>query len=101
MAGAVAGARASGQGLAWLKREVRILELEVAMLEQHELTLPPATYPQRGIELHTHLGWRVQALANRRRARAWAQLGRWARGGLVFALLAGVTTFMVLVSASS
>ena len=90
-----------GRGLAWLKQEVRILELEVAMLEEHELTLPPATYPQRGLELHSHLGWRVQALANRRRARAWAQLGRWVRGGLVFALLAGVTTFMVLASASS
>ena len=90
-----------GKGLAWLKREVRILELEVAMLEEHELTLPPATYPQRGLELHTHLGWRLQALANRRRAHAWARLGRWLRRGLVFALLAGVTAFMVLVSASS
>ena len=90
-----------GKGLAWLRREVRILELEVAMLEEHELTLPPATYPQRGLELHSHLGWRLQALANRRRARVWAQLGRWVRGGLVFALLAGVTIFMLLVSASS
>ncbi len=90
-----------GRGLAWLKREVRILELEVAMLQEHELTLPPATYPQRGLELHSHLGWRLQALANRRRARAWAQLGRWVRCGLVFALLAGVTTFMLLASASS
>ena len=90
-----------GKGLAWLKREVRILELEVTMLEEHELTLPPATYPQRGLELHSHLGWRLQALANRRRARAWAQLGRWVRGGLVFALLAGVTIFMLVASASS
>ena len=90
-----------GKGLAWLKREVRILELEVAMLEEHELTLPPATYPQRGLELHSHLGWRLQALANRRRARAWAQLGRWVRGGLVFALLAGVTMFMLVASAGS
>ena len=70
-----------GKGLAWLKREVRILELEVAMLEEHGLTLPPATYPQRGLELHTHLGWRLQALANRRRAHAWTQLGRWLRRG--------------------
>ncbi len=90
-----------GRGLAWLKREVRILELEVAMLEEHELTLPPATSPQRGLELHTQLGWRLQALANRRRARAWAQLGRWLRGGLVFGLLAGVTIFILLASASS
>ena len=90
-----------GKGLAWLKREVRILELEVAMLEEHGLTLPPATYPQRGLELHSHLGWRQQALANRRRARVWAEVGRWLRRGLVFALLAGVTTFMLLASASS
>ena len=56
-----------GKGVTWLGREVRILELEVALLEEHELTLPPATYPQRGLERDTHLNWRLQALANRRR----------------------------------
>lgn len=87
-----------GKGLAWLQREVRILELEVAMLEEHRLTLPPATYPQRGLDLRTHLGWRLQALANRRRSRAWAEVRLWVRRGVVFGLLLAVACAMVLTS---
>ncbi len=89
-----------GKGLAWLKREVRILELEVAMLQEHELTLPPATYPQRGLELHSHLGWRLRALANRRRSRAWATVRLWVRRGIVFGLLLAAASSMALISAS-
>ena len=58
-----------GKGLAWLKREVRILELEVAMLEEHELTLPPATYAQGGLEL-THPPRLAAAGAGQQEARA-------------------------------
>lgn len=89
-----------GKGLAWLKREVRILELEVAMLQEHELTLPPATYPQRGLELHSHLGWRLRALSNRRRARVWATVRLWIRRGVVFGLLLAVAFSVMLLSAS-
>ncbi len=89
-----------GKGLAWLKREVRILELEVAMLQQHELTLPPATYPQRGLELHSHLGWRLRALSNRRRSRAWATVRLWIRRGVVFGLLLAAAFSVMLLSAS-
>ena len=35
------GHPAQGKGLAWVSRRERILELEVAMLEEHGLTLPP------------------------------------------------------------
>ena len=87
-----------GKGLVWLKREVRILELEVAMLEEHGLTLPPATYPQRGLDLRIHLRWRLRALANRRRSRAWAEVRRWMRRGVVFGLLLAVACAMVLTS---
>ena len=89
-----------GKGLPWLKREVRILELEVAMLQEHELTLPPATYPQRGLELHSHLGWRLRALANRRQSRAWATVRLWIRRGVVFGLLLAAALSVMLLSAS-
>ncbi len=92
--------RRPGKGLAWLKREVRILELEVAMLREHELTLPPATYPQRGLELHTHLGWRLRALANRRRARTWAKVRLWAVRVLTAGLLLGTAASMLLLEAA-
>ena len=87
-----------GRGLTWLERDVRILELEVALLEEHELTLPPATYPQHGLELRGHLRWRLRALANRRRARRWARARRGLGRALVLGLLLGVAVSMVLVS---
>ena len=42
------GHPAQGKGLAWVSRRERILELEVAMLEDHGLTLPPETEPAAG-----------------------------------------------------
>ena len=44
------GHPARGKGLAWVSRRQRILELEVAMLEDHGLTLPPETEPLRGLD---------------------------------------------------
>ena len=44
------GHPAQGKGLAWVSRRERILELEVAMLEDHGLTLPPETEPLRGLD---------------------------------------------------
>ena len=51
------------------KRE-RILELEVAMLEEHGLTLPPETEPLRGLDRGAQLNWRLEALHDFRRRRA-------------------------------
>ena len=56
-----------GRGLRWLETEARILELELAMLEEHGLTLPPETEPLRGLERNAQLGWRQKALADTRR----------------------------------
>ena len=56
-----------GRGLRWLEAEARILELELAMLEEHGLTLPPETEPLRGLERNAQLGWRQKALADTRR----------------------------------
>ena len=55
------------RGPRWLETEARILELELAMLEERGLTLPPETEPLRGLERNAQLGWRQKALADTRR----------------------------------
>ena len=59
-----------GKGLAWASKRQRILELEVAMLEEHGLTLPPETAPLRGLDRNEQLNWRVRELAKVKRQRA-------------------------------
>ena len=34
-----------GSGLAWLEEEEKLLELELSLLEEHGMTLPPETQP--------------------------------------------------------
>ena len=65
------GHPARGKGLAWVSTRQRILELEVAMLEDHGRTLPPETEPLRGLDRGAQLNWRLKALHefNKRRAR--------------------------------
>ena len=90
-----------GKGLQWLRRDERILELEVAMLEEQRLTLPPATFPQRGVWRHGQLGWRWKALQDAQRARAWGEVRCWAGRVLSSGLLLGLTALMVLIERSS
>ena len=73
-----------GRGLSWLRVEERIRELEVAMLEEHGLTLPPETMPLTGLDRYSQLNWRKATLRDVRRSRAkrdwllWViTLGRW------------------------
>ena len=73
-----AGHSPTGRGLAWVSRRERILELEVAMLEEHGLTLPQETTPLRGLDRGEQLNWRVRELAGVRRQRARLGLLRWA-----------------------
>ena len=68
------GHPAQGKGLAWVSTRQRILEVEVAMLEDHGLTLPPETEPLRGLDRGAQLNWRVQALRNLRKRRARLEL---------------------------
>jgi hypothetical protein len=49
-------------------RRERILEL--AMLEEHGLTLPQETTPLRGLDRGEQLNWRVRELEKVRRRRA-------------------------------
>ena len=85
------GHPALGRGLAWVSGRARILELEVALLEEHGLTLPPETEPLRGLDRGAQLNWRLKALHEfgKRRARLelLAKLARalspvrWSRSG--------------------
>ena len=65
-----------GKGLAWLETEERVRELEVAMLEEHGLTLPPETQPLHGLWRSSQLNWRRETLHEVRRAVAWRRLAR-------------------------
>ena len=65
-----------GKGLAWLETEERVRELEVAMLEEHGLTLPPEKQPLHGLWRSTQLNWRKETLHEVRRAVAWRHLLR-------------------------
>ena len=75
-----------GKGLAWVSRRERILALEVAMLEEHGLTLPQETTPLRGLDRGEQLNWRVRELAGVKRIRARLELLRWARRTLTLGL---------------
>ncbi len=58
-----------GRGLAWLREEERLMSVELALLEEHGLTLPPQTYPLRGLDRGEQVNWRRRALEDARRAR--------------------------------
>ena len=76
-----------GKGLSWLVTEERFLAVELALLEDHGMTLPPARFPLRGFDRNGQINWRRKALDDTRKALrrrmllAWARqvltLGRW------------------------
>ncbi len=68
-----------GRGLAWTARRERILELEIAMLDDHRLTLPPETAPLGGLDRREQWSWRERELARVRRRRARLELLHGAR----------------------
>ena len=69
-----AGHRGTGKGLAWLHTEERVRTLEVAMLEEHGLTLPPEKMPLYGLDRRDQLLWRQKTLYDVRKSLAWAEL---------------------------
>ncbi len=75
-----------GRSLSWLVTEERILGLELVMLEEHGLTLPPEVQPLRGFGRNGQINWRRTALYDTRRARARRQLLRWVRRVLTLGL---------------
>ena len=67
-----------GKGLAWLRTEERFLSVELTLLEEHGMTLPPARFPLRGFDRNGQTGWRRKALDDTRRALRRRMLLAWA-----------------------
>ena len=65
-----------GRGLEWLAALERLLEVELALLEEHGMTLPPEKQPLRGLDRSGQISWRRTALYDTRRARARRELLR-------------------------
>ncbi len=59
-----------GRGLEWISVEARLLELEILMLGELGLTLPPETEPVRGFRRTDQVAWRRRALDGALRERA-------------------------------
>ena len=68
-----------GKSLSWLVTEERLLTLELAMLEEHGLTLPPETQALRGFGRRGQTSWRWKALVDTRNALRKRELLRWVR----------------------
>ena len=65
-----------GGGLPWLEDEERLRELEIALVGEHGLTLPPDTDPWDSLGRRTQVRWRTQTLERVRRERVLAQIRR-------------------------
>ena len=78
-----------GSGPEWLRSEERVLVMELTLLEEHGMTLPPEKQPLRDFARNGQVNWRRTALSDTRRAlRKWELLlrvgrfvtfGRWRR----------------------
>lgn len=78
------GHPATGHTLTWLKGQERILELEIAMLDEYRLTLPPEDRPiDEALRTQT-LTWRRDDLKTVRRRIVRRLLWRWVRRLLTF-----------------
>lgn len=66
-----------GRSMSWLETEERIRELEVLLLEEHGMTLPPERYPLRGMARDSQLSWRRKALHDTRKRRARREVLGW------------------------
>ncbi len=75
-----------GRTLSWLTTHERLLVLELAMLEEHGLTLPPETQALRGFGRRGQTSWRRKALSDTRTSLKRRRLLRWVRRILTFGL---------------
>ena len=81
--------RASREGRRRLERldaELRMRELELVLIGDHELTLPPAVYPWDRADRRSEVWRRRQALADVRAERRRALVRRWVRRLLTLGL---------------
>lgn len=63
--------------LEYLQAQERLMQLEIAMADEHRLTLPPDTFPWDGIRRHAELRLRQRVLNRVRRQRRWTWLLHW------------------------
>lgn len=63
-----------GKGLDWLVERERLLEMELELLEEHGMTLPPEKQPLHGLDRSGQVSWRRKALFDTRRARARSEI---------------------------
>ena len=75
-----------GSGVSWLTDEERLRELEIALVGEHGLTMPPDTDPWDSLSRRTQVRWRTQTLERVRRERILAQIRRWVRRILTLGL---------------
>ena len=75
-----------GKGLEWLRQEERLMTVELELLEEHGLTLPPQDYPLTGLDRNNQTNWRRTTLAETRRARKRRERLRWPLRALALAL---------------
>ena len=78
---------AQGRGFSWLEDEERLRMLEIVLIDEHELTMPPNTDPWDSLDRRTQVRWRLQTLERvggerirarvRRRVRLFLTLGLW------------------------
>ena len=66
-----------GKGLAWLRDEERLMLVELALLEDHGLTLPPQDYPLQGLNRGGQTNWRRTTLAETRQTLKRRERLRW------------------------
>ena len=77
-----AGHPPEGGGVDWLRGEERLRELEIALIAEHELALPPERYRWDGFTRRAQLRWRERTLRRVRGERRRAQWRRWLTLGL-------------------
>ena len=58
-----------GRDLEWLAEKECLLTVELSLLEEHEMTLPPEKRPLRGFDRDGQTNWRGTALYDARRKR--------------------------------
>ena len=71
-----AGHSPQGRGVDWLRDEERLRELEIALIAEHELALPPERYRWDGFTRRAQLRWRERTLTRVRGERRRAQWRR-------------------------
>ncbi len=67
---------AEGKGVEWLADEERLRELEIALVGEHKLTMPPGTDPWDSLSRRTQVRWRTQTLERVHRELVLAQIRR-------------------------